>query len=117
MTRPAHDEGTFIARIPRGIRSKEKLLRVLADKLHVPASFGGNWDALEECLRDLSWLTARRVQIQHADVPFGPGGDHRRVYLEILQSAARHWASTGERELCSEFPAEVEPSSGAATPQ
>src|SRR5262245_61999436 len=78
----------LIVRIPRGIRSKEKLLAILADKLHFPRYFGYNWDALEECLRDLSWLPANQpVSIVHEDLPFGEG-ENRATYLDILSKAA-----------------------------
>ena len=85
--------GALIVRVPRGIRSKEKLLAVLADKLRVPRYFGWNWDALEECLRDLSWLPADQpVVLVHEDLPFGAGGENRDVYLAIMRGAAEYWA-------------------------
>lgn len=60
---------TFVANIPASVRSKQKLLRILADQLQFPAYFGNNWDALEECLRDLSWLPAGNIEIHHRDIP------------------------------------------------
>lgn len=110
---PPHD--VFTARIPRGIRSKQKLLRVLADKLQFPDYFGENWDALEECLRDLSWLKHRRISLCHADLPFGSGGENRQIYLQILQSAAHHWSEFGERELVCVFPEDTRAEIGALT--
>jgi RNAse (barnase) inhibitor barstar len=35
---------------------KAELLRRLADSLSLPESFGHNWDALADCLRDLGWI-------------------------------------------------------------
>ena len=40
------------------IVSKEGLMQALADSLDFPEYFGGNWDAVGECLRDLDWLKA-----------------------------------------------------------
>jgi RNAse (barnase) inhibitor barstar len=81
-------EVALVVRIPRGIRSKEKLLAILADRLRFPRYFGYNWDALEECLRDLSWLPpGQRVEIVHQDLPFGDG-ENRATYLDILTKAA-----------------------------
>ena len=92
------DDEALIVRVPRGVRSKEKLLRILAGKLRLPGYFGGNWDALEDALRDLTWLPAgQRVVIMHADLPFGAGGENRGIYLAILQSVAEHWAANGQR--------------------
>ncbi|MFG2998308.1 barstar family protein [Streptomyces sp. NPDC048340] len=39
-----------------GVRSKAGLMRRCGDALRVPEYFGGNWDALADALRDLSWL-------------------------------------------------------------
>ncbi len=82
-------DAALVVRIPAGVRSKQKLLKILADRLRFPGYFGWNWDALEECLNDLSWLgEGQRVAIVHEDLPFGAGGEHRRTYLQILASAA-----------------------------
>jgi len=79
----------LLVRVPRGIRSKEKLLAILAQGLRFPRYFGWNWDALEELLNDLSWLPAgRQIVIEHVDLPFGAGGANRAIYLDILQKAA-----------------------------
>jgi hypothetical protein len=76
-------------RIPAGVRSKQKLLGILAERLRFSGYFGWNWDALEECLNDLCWLDeGQRVAIVHEDLPFGAGGEHRRTYLQILASVA-----------------------------
>ena len=46
---------------------------VLARKLHFPAYFGHNWDALDECLRYLSWNGPQgRIVIVHEGLPFAP---------------------------------------------
>ena len=41
-----------------GCRDKEELLLRLAASLQLPVTFGHNWDALADCLRDLAWLPA-----------------------------------------------------------
>jgi hypothetical protein len=38
------------------VRSKQDLMEALRAALELPDYFGGNWDALDEVLRDLSWL-------------------------------------------------------------
>ncbi|MCE9526108.1 MAG: barstar family protein [Planctomycetales bacterium] len=96
---------TFVANIPASVRSKQKLLRILADQLQFPAYFGNNWDALEECLRDLSWLPAGNIEIHHRDIPLPPGSQDRRTYLQILRSASTFWANSNLRRLECVFPA------------
>ena len=41
------------------VASEAGLLAELARAFRFPDYFGGNWDAADECLRDLSWLPAR----------------------------------------------------------
>jgi Barstar (barnase inhibitor) len=90
----------LVVRIPRGVRSKEKLFSILADKLRFPRYFGWNWDALEECLRDLAWLPAHQgVVIAHDDWPFGGGGENRGIYRSVLRNVAEHWANSGDRSV------------------
>ena len=73
-------------RVPSGIRSKQKLLGMFAKQLRFPRYFGWNWDALEECLHDLSWLPAEQpILVIHEALPFSES-DNRRTYLAILQS-------------------------------
>jgi RNAse (barnase) inhibitor barstar len=96
---------TFVANIPASVRSKQKLLRILADQLQFPAYFGNNWDALEECLRDLSWLPAGNIELHHRDIPLPPGSQDRRIYLQILEAASTFWAKSNVRRLECIFPA------------
>jgi hypothetical protein len=80
--------GALVVRIPAKARGKEKLLSVLAAKLRFPGYFGHNWDALEECLRDLSWLGDQpRVVIVHEALPFSSAGETLSIYQAILADA------------------------------
>lgn len=91
--------GVRIVRVPRGLRSKEKLLGVYAERLEFPDYFGWNWDALEECLRDLSWLPPEQsVAVVHEDLPFSEG-PNRQTYLDILRSWRDHLQQTEGREI------------------
>lgn len=99
------DAAALTVRIPSGIRSKEKLFDIYVNSLRLPKYFGRNWDALEECLRDLSWLPpAQPVAIVHEELPFGPGGENRDIYLGVLQDVLNHWLATGIRGLQIIFP-------------
>jgi RNAse (barnase) inhibitor barstar len=46
------DERSDVREI-RGWTSEDDLFRALASTLHFPDYFGHNWDALDECLRDV----------------------------------------------------------------
>lgn len=78
---------SLIVRISGRLRRKRDLMRALDIGLKLPAYFGHNWDALEECLRDLSWLgVATPVVMLHERVPLA-NREQRRIYLDILRSA------------------------------
>lgn len=78
-----------------GAPHKEALLERFALALGFPAWFGGNWDALEDCLMDLSWRAgAGHVLLieGHGELP----ADDLGVLLDVLAAAAAHWAGRGQ---------------------
>lgn len=84
-----------VARIPlREVRDKQALLAAIARALDFPDWFGGNWDALEDCLTDLSWRTAGG----HVLVLEGAqdlARDDAGVLIDVLSAAAEFWAGRG----------------------
>ncbi|MDP2431000.1 MAG: barstar family protein [Pseudomonadota bacterium] len=77
----------------RLLGDKESLLAALGRELHFPDYYGGNWDALDECLADLSWHTGPlRLLITHADsLP----DNLRESLVEVFLDAAKPWAEAG----------------------
>jgi hypothetical protein len=70
-----------------------KPLEKMASALAFPEWFGGNWDALEDSLGDLSWRTGHG----HVLVLTGyPEGDQRGVLIDVLRSSAEYWAGRGK---------------------
>jgi hypothetical protein len=68
------------------------LLKSIAAALEFPEWFGNNWDALEDCLSDLSWREAAgRVLLFEGAV----GGDELGILLDVLRSCAQFWAGQG----------------------
>jgi hypothetical protein len=91
--RSPRSRSPVLVRLPAGLRSKRKLLSEYAAQLSLPEYFGWNWDALEECLRDLSWLDDKRpVVITHAGLPFHGHPGTRKTYLRLLQAVGEFWA-------------------------
>jgi len=74
---------------------KEALLRTLAEALSFPQWFGGNWDALEDCLSDLSWRGAQGRVLVLRDFERLPRDD-LGVLVDVLASAAEFWAEQGK---------------------
>lgn len=82
------DEAATVIRVPSKARGKEKVLNILSQKLRFPRYFGHNWDALAECLSDLSWFgDVKQVTIVHEGLPFSPAGDQLAIYLAVLSHA------------------------------
>ncbi|MET9596831.1 barstar family protein [Streptomyces sp. NPDC006459] len=85
-----------------GVRGKAELMRRCGGALRLPEWVGGNWDALADALRDLSWL------------PVPPGGDggwlvavtswrgyaaarpsEWETLVEVLEEAVDFWRGRG----------------------
>jgi RNAse (barnase) inhibitor barstar len=79
------------------ITGKGELLDAIARSLSFPDYFGRNWDALEECLRDLEWLPAPGYVMLFTDAdPFwqkDPGAFI--VLVSVVGSASDEWAKEG----------------------
>jgi hypothetical protein len=75
--------------VPAHLATKAELLNFLAHAVPLPAYFGYNWDALEECLLDLDWLKEPQVALIHHDIPLAPTPPDQQLYLRILAKAAK----------------------------
>jgi RNAse (barnase) inhibitor barstar len=79
----------------QGITDKAALLRKIAAELGFPDWFGENWDALEDCLTDLSWREAEGHVLVFEGFQFLPEGD-LGVLIDVLISVAEFWADQGK---------------------
>jgi len=82
--RDAHAQ---MVQLPAGA-SKEQLMAAFAGALKLPAYFGFNWDALEECLRD-RLEAAQHLVVVHKDLPLAESPEDQRTYLRLLRDLAR----------------------------
>lgn len=95
--------GAHVARVPAGVDSKTALFRALVPALALPGYFGANWDALEECLKDLSWIEKKTVALVHEDLPALPKKD-LSAYLSILSESVTDWKEGEAHSLVVVFP-------------
>ena len=72
---------------------KETLLKNIAAALGFPDWFGHNWDALEDCLTDLSWRDAPGYVLMFEDPK---PGDDLGVLIDVLRSSAEFWSGRGK---------------------
>jgi len=80
---------------------KAELLSAISEQLNFPEYFGGNFDALSECLADLSWLQYSKIVLLHEGVPLS--GEDSSIYLRVLAGAIEEQG--GRLVVC--FPARL----------
>ena len=124
-TPPRPDPSTPGADAPLDIRidlagctDKATLLARFASALQFPDWFGHNWDALSDCLTDLSWLPARhyRIELAQPQALRTAASETLDTTLEILAEAAEFWADEGvifEFALSETPPEDDRPAPGA----
>lgn len=94
VTQAAEASGLTVIRIDlAGVGDKPGLLKATAESLHFPEYFGMNWDALEECLTDLSWLPAKGHVLYFSGVSkfFEAAPKEMLTFRHILEVAATYW--------------------------
>jgi RNAse (barnase) inhibitor barstar len=96
------------AAVPANIVSKQALFAALAKQLSFPDYFGENWDAFDECVRDLSWLPIGQVVLTHADIPLVNDVANARIYIAILRDAAHKLFNSEDHQLSVIFPAKFQ---------
>ena len=76
------------------VPGKSGTLAAIAAALDFPEWFGANWDALEDCLTDLSWRKGAppRVFLFSGASP----GDDFGILRDVLGAAADYWGGRGE---------------------
>jgi len=90
----AADSDFALWRVDLGaVRSKQDLLDAIARELAFPDWFGSNWDALEDCLTDLSWCVASGyvLILTNAGGFAEAASEDFETALEVLDGAAEYW--------------------------
>jgi RNAse (barnase) inhibitor barstar len=72
---------------------KDSFLKTVADALKFPSYFGMNWDALDECLTDMSWKKATGYVIVFANFKSVSENIAEEVgtIKSILAASAEYW--------------------------
>ena len=85
-----------------GIEAKAGLLEALARDMAFPEWFGANWDALADCLGDLSWRPAEGylVLLEHCDLLHARAEDDFVTALQLFQAASSEWREQGVALWC-----------------
>lgn len=98
VTEWARSHGVYFSQLQgERISTSHNFMTEIADALSFPSYFGKNWDALDECLRDLEWLPANGYLIFFEKVDtFAITEPHSfAIALRVFKWAIEHWESHG----------------------
>lgn len=76
----------------KGLKSRESMLKAIAATLGFPAHFGGNLDALYDCLTDMPFKTGVAYTVELANLPHAAIGDSVHT---VFADAAEFWRDKG----------------------
>ncbi len=96
IARAAKEAKLSIVQLDLGtVRGKREFLAGLAKAFKFPQYFGRNWDALNDCLTDLSWLDDHGwVVILFNGQDFAANNqDDFNTAIDVLQTATEYWRS------------------------
>ncbi len=81
----------------QSVTNKKQFMAVCAKQMQLPSYFGGNWDALVDCLRDFNWLKAGGYVLHvTGQEKFAKGApDDYETALTVFGEAAEFWKSRG----------------------
>jgi hypothetical protein len=67
--RPTRNEHIFRL---HGIKYSRAFFKLVQQTLMLPDYFGGSWNALDDCMRDLSWLPEQEITLTFQGLPNVP---------------------------------------------
>lgn len=79
------------------VSDKQQFLAVCTKQLKLPSYFGGNWDALADCVRDFNWLKGAGFVLHiagHEKFALEAPEDYATA-LAVLTEAAAFWKAKG----------------------
>ena len=77
----------------QGVKGKQNFLAALASAAHLPADFGGNWDALADSLCDLSWAASAGyvLLLRNVSDSLGLSANDREIAQDIFADTVLYW--------------------------
>ncbi|TVO59790.1 barnase inhibitor [Denitromonas halophila] len=76
-----------------GLTDKGQILDALAQRFDMPRWFGHNWDALYDCLTDLSWLPGKGYVLVLTKV--APDTRAASILTDLLTDCCEYWQDRG----------------------
>lgn len=83
-------------------RDKQGLLDAIGKNMAFPDWYGGNWDALADCLGDLGWRPAEGylVLLEHCDLLHERASGDFATALQVFEEASTTWCAQGIALWC-----------------
>lgn len=80
----------------KNIKSKADFFQKSAEIMIFPDYFGENWDAFNDCMNDLSWLSANGYLLLYTQPDNFAQNDPQEwaIALDIFQEAVEYWEGT-----------------------
>ncbi len=75
-----------------GAISKAEILKEIGEVWSFPSYYGANWDALIDCLSDLSWIGGEKFAFV---IHNAPRNDDWTTLLDCLQDVSDRWGPDG----------------------
>lgn len=90
--------------IKEDIQNKRELFDLYSTQLNFPEYFGKNWDALYDCMIDLSWINEDIIIIIHNDIPLENNTFEKNKYIQLLIDVLSFWDNKNNHLLKIAFP-------------
>lgn len=90
-------EKSFVG-IIANMNSEKELFEGLAKAFDFPNYFGKNWNALNDCLNDFSWIVERNIALVHTSIT-DLSDEILEIYVDILISAIESWNEDKEHKF------------------
>lgn len=81
------------------IKSKHHFLRKMREFFEFPTYFGNNFDALDECMRDLSWFCQDDVIIEFYNLDRIDSHQLREFIQECLVGYKEYWENNNKKKI------------------
>lgn len=94
---------SLLVEIPFAYGDIDTLVSELKRQSVLPDYCGSNFNALDECFGDLSWISHERLILFHHQLPFS-GTSAAAVYISVLADPVRGWRDEGLEKLMVVFP-------------
>ena len=75
------------------VSNKKQFMAQCVRQMKLPSYFGGNWDALADCVRDFNWMSAKGyvLHISGSDKLAAAAPSEFQTALAVLGEAAEFW--------------------------